>query len=88
MANLKDILNQAQEMLGQKAGQTPNAGGILDAAKNMLGDKAGDMLANSDELKKKATEIVQGITPDSLDDKAAEVVSNAFDTLKNMMGKK
>lgn len=88
MANLKDILNQAQEMLGQKAGQTPNAGGILDAAKNMLGDKAGDMLANSDELKKKATEIVQGFTPDSLDNKAAEVVSNAFDTLKNMMGKK
>lgn len=88
MADFKDILNQAQDMLGQKAGEVGKNGGILDAAKNMLGDKAGDILANSDELKKKATEIVQKVTPDSLDGKAAEVVSEAFDTLKNMLGKK
>ncbi len=85
MAESKNILDQAKEMLGGKTGET---GGIMDAAKKMLGEKAGDMLANSDSLKAKATEIVQKVTPDSLDAKAAEVVDSAFDTLKNLMGKK
>ncbi len=84
MSDPKNILDQAKEMLGGKLGE----GNIVDAAKNMLGEKAGEMLANSDELKKKATEIVQGITPDSLDEKAAEVVENAFDTIMGMFGKK
>ncbi|MCQ2289218.1 MAG: hypothetical protein MJZ74_08980 [Muribaculaceae bacterium] len=87
MADLKDIIGQAKDMLGDKAAQAGNKGGISDIAKNILGDKAGDMVA-SEEVKKKATEIVQKITPDSLDGKAAEVVDSAFDMLKNVMGKK
>ncbi len=87
MADFKDILNQAKDMMaGKETGA--KGGGIADIAKNMLGDKAGDMLANSDDLKKKTTEIVQKVTPDSLDGKAAEVVDNAFDMLKNALGKK
>lgn len=84
MSDPKNILDQAKEMLGGKLGE----GNIMDVAKNMLGDKAGEALANSDELKKKATEIVQKVTPDSLDGKAAEVVESAFETLKGMLGKK
>ncbi len=84
MSEEKNILDQAKEMLGDKLGD----GGIMEAAKSMLGDKAGEMLAGNDELKKKATEFVQKITPDSLDGKAAEMVDQAFDALKDMLGNK
>lgn len=84
MSDPKNILDQAKEMLGGKL----DTGNIVETAKHMLGDKAGNALANNDELKKKATEIVQKVTPDSLDGKAAEVVESAFDALQGLLGKK
>ena len=60
--------------------------GMLGAAKKMMGDKGG--LLNNEDLKEKAKKMVQDITPDSLDEKAGEVVDKAFDLLKNLTGQK
>ena len=64
------------------------AEGILDQAKEFIQDKAGDFLKDSEELKKKATEIGKKLTPDALDDKVEGVVDSAVDFLKDTFGKK
>ena len=58
------------------------------AAACFIGDKAADMLANSDELKKKVVDTAKAITPDSLDDKVEGMVDKAVDFLKDTLGKK
>lgn len=64
------------------------ADGIIDKAKDFIQDKANDFLENSDEIKKKATEIGKKITPDSLDDKVEGVVDTAVDFIKDKLEKK
>ena len=60
---------------------------LLDQAKEFIQDKAGDLLKDTDELKKKATEIGKKITPDALDDKVEGVVDSAIDFIKDKIGK-
>ncbi len=79
----KNILDAAKEMLGDKMG---NAGNLVDKAKDFIGDKAGEMLANSDEIKKKVVEMGKAIAPDSLDDKVEGMVDQAVDFLKDKFG--
>lgn len=81
----KNILDSAKEMLGGAMGQ---GGDLIDKAKDFIGDKAADMLANSDELKKKVVDTAKAITPDSLDDKVEGMVDKAVDFLKDTLGKK
>jgi len=61
--------------------------GILDKAKDLIQNNAGDLLKNSDEVKKKATEVGKKIAPDSLDDKVEGAVDSAVDFLKDKLGK-
>ena len=79
----KNILDSAKEMLGEKMG---GAGDLVDKAKEFIGEKAGEMLANSDDLKKKVVEMGKAITPDSLDDKVEGMVDQAVDFLKDKLG--
>lgn len=62
--------------------------GLLDQAKEFLQDKAGDLLKNTDELKKQATELGKKIAPDNLDDKVEGAVNAAVDFIKDKLDKK
>ena len=81
----KNILDSAKEMLGDKLS---DAGDLMDKAKEFIGEKAGEMLANSEEIKKKVVEMGKAITPDSLDDKVEGMVDQAVDFLKDTFGGK
>lgn len=81
----KNILDSAKDMLGDKLS---GAGDLVDKAKEFIGEKAGDMLANSEEIKKKVVEMGKAITPDSLDDKVEGMVDQAVDFLKDTFGGK
>ena len=81
----KNILDSAKDMLGDKLS---GAGNLVDKAKEFIGEKAGDMLANSEEIKKKVVEMGKAITPDSLDDKVEGMVDQAVDFLKDKFGGK
>ena len=66
-----------------------NKEGLLDQAKELIGDKAGEFLSGDNaELKEKVTEMIQKITPDSLDDKVPGVVDSAVDFITETFGKK
>lgn len=75
MAESKNLLDQAKDLL--------NNSGIADSAKSFLADEK-----KTADIKKKATELGQKITPDSLDDKVGGVVDSAVDLLKNALGGK
>ena len=97
----KSILEQAQEMLGGNA--EGGLGSILEQAKGMLGGNAegglgnvleqakgmlGDAVGDTEELKRKATELGKKLTPDSLDDKVEAAVDKAVDFLREKLGNK
>ena len=78
------LMEQAKEMLQGKLGDN----GLLEQAKELMQGKAGELLGNTDELKKKMTELGQALAPDSLDDKVGDMVDKAVDFLKDTLGKK
>lgn len=63
--------------------------GLLDKAKDFAGEKAEEFLhGDHSELKGKITEMIQKVTPDSIDDKVPDVVDSAVDFIANAIGKK
>ncbi|MBR5638916.1 MAG: hypothetical protein IKW83_04040 [Muribaculaceae bacterium] len=63
------------------------ADGLLDKAKDFIQDNAGELLKNTDQVKKTATDVGKKIAPDSLDDKVEGAVDSAVDFLKDKFGK-
>jgi hypothetical protein len=74
MAEEKNILEQAKEMLGSKMA---DAGNLMESAKNLVGDKDGDGDVDLDDVKAKVKEIVPNM--EGVVDKAVDFVKDKLD---------